>query len=138
MSFPYCEGDDGAPLVAWAGYDHLQLARAIAERYELAKENEGRKLVPLLTAIGELISWLKQWHNDLDPAFGTRMGDYFEGYLAEEAKAAGDRLRSIQGKLADMPPPPASLMGELYDLRQHVEWLIAQADERAGSHHSPR
>jgi hypothetical protein len=37
-----------------------------------------------------------------------------------------------------MPPPPAGLMHELYDLRQHVEWLIAQADERAISRHSPR
>jgi hypothetical protein len=36
---------------------------------------------------GQLIPWLKQWHNDLDPEFGTRMGDYFEAYLAEEAKA---------------------------------------------------
>ena len=57
---------------------------------------------------------------------------------AEEAKAAAERLRGLQQKLADMPPPPAGLMHELYDLRQHVEWLIAQADERATSRHSPR
>ncbi len=87
VSFPHCQGEDGSLVIAWAGYDHLQLARAIAERYELAKEQEGRKLVPLLAAIGQLIPWLKQWYNDLDPAFGTRMGDYFEAYLAEEAKA---------------------------------------------------
>ena len=89
VSFPHCEGEDGTLVIAWAGYDHLQLARAIAERYELAKEQEGRKLVPLLAAIGQLIPWLKQWHNDLDPQYGTRMGDYFEGYLAEEAKVLG-------------------------------------------------
>ncbi len=87
VSFPHCEGEDGTLVIAWAGYDHLQLARAIAERYELAKEQEGRKLVPLLAAIGQLIPWLKQWHNELDPTYGTRMGDYFENYLAEEAKA---------------------------------------------------
>ena len=56
----------------------------------------------------------------------------------EEAKAAAERLRAIQEKLAAMPAPPTSLMGELYDLRQHVDWLIAQADERAGPSHSPR
>ena len=48
VSFPHCEGEDGTLVIAWAGYDHLQLARAIAERYEQAKEHEGRKLVPLL------------------------------------------------------------------------------------------
>ena len=101
VSFPHCEGEDGTLVIAWAGYDHLQLARAIAERYELAKEQEGRKLVPLLAAIGQLIPWLKQWHNDLDPAYGTRMGDYYENYLAEEAKAIG---KSVGEVMAWTPP----------------------------------
>jgi len=101
VSFPHCEGEDGTLVIAWAGYDHLQLARAIAERYELAKENEGRKLVPLLAAIGGLIPWLKQWHNELDPKYGARMGDYFAGYLAEEAKALG---MSVEQVMAWVPP----------------------------------
>ncbi len=101
ISFPHCEGEDGTLVIAWAGYDHLQLARAIAERYEQAKEQEGRKLVPLLACIGQLIPWLKQWHNEWNPAFGTRMGDYFEGYLAEESKAAG---MSIDEVMAWTPP----------------------------------
>ena len=101
VSFPHCEGEDGTLVIAWAGYDHLQLARAIAERYEHAKEQEGRKLVPLLAAIGQLIPWLKQWHNDLDPVFNQRMGDYFESYLAEEAKALG---KSVAEVMAWTPP----------------------------------
>jgi hypothetical protein len=95
VSFPHCEGEDGTPVIAWAGYDHLQLARATAERYEQAKEHEGHKLVPLLAAISQLIPWLKQWHNELDPTFGTRMGDYFENYLAEEAKALGMTVAEV-------------------------------------------
>ena len=101
VSFPYCEGEDGSPVIAWAGYDHLQLARAIAERYEQAKEFEGRKPVPLLACIGHLIPWLKQWHNELDPVFGTRMGDYFEDYLVEEAKA----LEMILAEVMAWKPP---------------------------------
>jgi hypothetical protein len=101
VSFPHCEGEDGTLVIAWAGYDQLQLARAIAERYEQAKEHEGHKLVPLLAAIGQLIPWLKQWHNELDPVFGTRMGDYFEDYLAEEAKALG---MSVDEVMAWKPP----------------------------------
>jgi hypothetical protein len=101
VSFPHCEGEDGSMVIAWAGYDHLQLARAIAERYEHAKEQEGRKLVPLLAAIGQLIPWLTQWHNELDPAFGTHMGDYFDNYLAEEAKALGQSV----GQVMSWAPP---------------------------------
>ena len=102
VSFPYCEGEDGTLVIAWAGYDHLQLARAIAEGYEHAREHEGRKLVPLLACIGQLIPWLKQWHNDPDMNFGgTRMGDYFDGYLAEEAKALGMTVAEV---MAWIPP----------------------------------
>jgi SAM-dependent methyltransferase len=101
VSFPYCEGADGTMVIAWAGYDHLQLARAIAERYEQAKEHEGRTLVPLLACIGQLIPWLKQWHNDVDPAFGARMGDYFHDYLTEEAKALGLTVAKV---MAWTPP----------------------------------
>jgi len=109
VSFPYCEGEDGSLAIAWAGYDHLQLTRAIAERYEQAKELEGRKLVPLLACIGQLIPWLKQWHNELDPAFGTRMGDYFENYLAEESKAVG---MSVDQVMAWTPPAKANGRGK--------------------------
>jgi hypothetical protein len=101
VSFPHCEGEDGTLVIAWAGYDHLQLARAIAERYEQAKEYEGRKLAPLLACIGQLVPWLKQWHNEIDPAFGTRMGDYFESYLFEEAKALGMTVAEV---MAWKPP----------------------------------
>ena len=56
----------------------------------------------------------------------------------EEAKAAAERLREVQAKLARIPPPPTGLMGELYDLKQHVEWLLRQADTQAAARHSPR
>jgi hypothetical protein len=108
ISFPHCEGEDGTLIIAWAGYDHLQLVRAIAERYEHTKEQEGRKLVPLLACIGQLIPWLKQWHNEFDPAFGTRMGDYFENYLTEEAKAFG---MSVDQVMAWTPPAKAKKAG---------------------------
>jgi len=56
----------------------------------------------------------------------------------DEAQVAAERLRALQAKLDETPPPPAGLMGEYYDLKQHVEWLIQQADERAATRHSPR
>jgi TRAP transporter TAXI family solute receptor len=46
----------------------------------------------------------------------------------EEAREAAERLRRVQSELANMPPPPAGLMGELYDLKIHVEWLLARAE----------
>ena len=85
VSFPYCEGPDGTLVVAWAGYDHLQLARAISAYFVEFQERLGGhddpRLVPLQACLIELLPWLKQWHNEIDPEFGVPMGDYFEGFM---------------------------------------------------------
>ena len=96
VSFPHCEGPDGTLVIAWAGYDHLQLARAISAYYVDIQERLGGRddprLVPLLACLLELLPWLKQWHNEPDAAFdGLRMGDYFEGFINEEARQLARR-----------------------------------------------
>jgi len=93
VSFPHCSRDaDGSLLIAWAGWNPLQLAIAIASHYQDMKDNEGwptERLVPLLAGIAELVPWIRQWHNEPDPDHGERMGDYLNGFVDEEAKALG-------------------------------------------------
>lgn len=90
FSLPGCEKDgDSTLVIGWAGMNHLQRATAIATWYLDRKETDGweaEKLKPMLVAIDELIPWLKQWHNEIDPEFGERMGDYYEGFLLEEMR----------------------------------------------------
>ena len=100
VSFPHCEGPDGTLVIAWAGYDHLQLARSISAYYVDIQERLGGRddprLIPLLACLLELLPWLKQWHNELDPEFGERMGDYFEGFVNEEARQLGKTVPEIR------------------------------------------
>ena len=100
ISFPHCQGEDGTLAIAWAGYNHLQLAQALSTYYLDIKERIGGsndpRLAPLLASLVELIPWLKQWHNDIDPEFGLAMGDYYEGFLIEEAKAIGHTVESLK------------------------------------------
>ena len=59
----------------------------------------------------------------------------------EEARAAAGRLRAVQEEILNMTPPSAGFMGELYDLKLHIEWLLGRAEERAAKSakaHSPR
>jgi hypothetical protein len=50
-----------------------------------------------LAGLLELLPWLKQWHNEPDIAFdGMRMGDYFEGFINEEARQLGKILPEIK------------------------------------------
>ena len=105
ISFPHCDGPDGTMMLCWAGYDHLQQARVISAYYvqvqtELGGSDDPR-LIPLLACLIELLPWLKQWHNDLDPDFNMSMGDYFEGFINEEARQLGKTLQEIK----DWVPP---------------------------------
>jgi len=106
ISFPHCQGEDGTLMICWAGYDHLQQAKAISAHYVDIQERLGGRddprLIPLLACLIELIPWLKQWHNGVDLEFGMAMGDYFEGFITEEARGLGKTIDEIK---AWQPPP---------------------------------
>jgi len=100
ISFPGVErGADGSLVIAWAGWNYLQLATALAGYYGEMKDNEGwepSRLQPLLAGLLELVPWLEQWHNDLDPEFGQRMGTYYRGFVTEDARALGFTLNDLR------------------------------------------
>src|SRR5262249_15854016 len=105
LSYPYCSRDaDGSRVIAWAGWDRLQQATALASYYLDMKEYEGwapERLKPLLAGLQELVPWLKQWHNEYDSEHATRMGDYFDAFVIDEARILGFTLANLR----DWKPP---------------------------------
>lgn len=100
ISYPRCEREvDPSLVVSWAGWDHLQQAQALANYYTTAKERDGwsvARLTPLLAGLLELLPWLMQWHNALDPQFTVSPGDFFKGFIEEEARALGLKIDEIK------------------------------------------
>lgn len=100
ISYPGCErGSDGSLVIAWAGWNHLQQATALAGYYMDMKDSEGwdpTRLQPLLASLLELVPWLEQWHNERDPVFGERMGDYYQGFVSQEARELGFTLDDLR------------------------------------------
>ena len=78
-------------MIAWAGYDHLQLARAISAHYVDVKTNLGGsddpRLLPLLAGIMELLPWLHQWHNEMDLDLDIRMNEYYDETFIESNRS---------------------------------------------------
>ena len=90
---------DPSPLIAWAGWNHLQQAQALAEYFIDAKQNQGwptEKLKLLLAGLQDLLPWLKQWHNDLDPELGMGLGDYFLGFLDEQCRSLQMTIQELE------------------------------------------
>jgi len=99
--------EDTTPLVGWAGWNHLQVAQALSGLYQRRKTDDGwtkERLVPLLAGIDERVPWLLQWHNDVDPAYGTKLGEFFRDFVAAEAHSLGVAV----GDLRTWTPPAAT------------------------------
>jgi hypothetical protein len=80
-------GHDASPVIAWAGWDHAQQAQALTGFYQQAKDTWGwepQKLAPLLAALKELLPWLHQWHNAIDPTYGDRISTTYQQFYETE------------------------------------------------------
>lgn len=96
---------DPTPVIGWAGWDHLQQAKALAALFLERKDRDGwtdkERLAPILLAVHELVPWLLQWHNATDPAYGRGLGTYFQEFVEDEARELGLTVQA----LAALPPP---------------------------------
>jgi hypothetical protein len=85
--------DDPTPLVGWAGWDHLQMAQALAALYQRRKTDDGwtgERLVPLLAGLAERVPWLLQWHDEPSAAYGgVKLGEFFRDFVVGEAHSLG-------------------------------------------------
>ena len=99
VSFPFVTGADGQMMIAWAGLDHLQLAKAIGDFYGLVQTEIGGsndpRLVPLLAALHELVPWVRQWHAGNDPIYGCEPAEWFEEFIKVEAAARGMTVAEV-------------------------------------------
>lgn len=78
----------------------LYSRRPAQAHYLSLKEQEGwppERLAPLLAELLELTPWLKQWHSEYDAQHGARMGEYFDGFVADEARALGLTADDLRG-----------------------------------------
>lgn len=106
VSYPGAERtNDPSLVVGWAGWDHLQRARALATHY-LAAKAAGRDvdhLRPLLAGLDELVSWLLQWYDEpnADPAL-DHPGSQIKALVDSELRA----LQLTASALSNWRPPP--------------------------------
>lgn len=102
-------GRDSDPthVIGLAGWDHLQQAKALASWIVERQQQDGwggDRLLPLLAGLEELLPWLRQWHNEIDPDTAQRLGDYFTQWVDEEAHKIGATREDLRSYV-----PPAGV-----------------------------
>jgi hypothetical protein len=118
ISYPQASpGSDDSLLLGWAGWDHRQQALALVTLIEERSATDGwdaSKLTPLLAGLLELMPWIRQWHNDVDPTFGASPAEEYDTYLAAQLRTHGLTEEALSSWTA--PPvrrgrPPKSRPG---------------------------
>ena len=84
ISYPSAGRDsDSTELLGWAGWDHadqaLALASLVSQRIEEGRDTA--RLIPLLAGLRELLPWVRQWHNKIDPEYGESVADTIDDEL---------------------------------------------------------
>ncbi|GLZ79454.1 DNA methylase [Actinorhabdospora filicis] len=92
--------DDGSLLLGWAGWDHRESAHAlialITER--MSQLGWGREeLLPLFAGLAEVMPWVRQWHDETDPATGINPAREYDIVRAELASGFGITDEDLAG-----------------------------------------
>lgn len=84
---------DSSMVIGWAGWDHLDQARALARLIVERTQGEGmaaEQVLPLVAGLVELEQWLHQWHADPDAAFGGMSpATFITGFIDSQLAALG-------------------------------------------------
>lgn len=104
--YPGCErAADPSPVIGWAGWNHLERAQALAHYLTRMRQEEqwgAERLTPLLAGVAEMLPWVLQWHNVVDPSLGRRVGDAYSDFLQGQLAELG----LTRDDLAAWRPPP--------------------------------
>ena len=93
ISYPLASPDgDGSLLLGWAGWDHREQAHALMTVIEDRSTRDGwarGQLLPLIAGLAEVMPWVRQWHGEVDPAFGMSPADAYDSYLEDQQRRWG-------------------------------------------------
>lgn len=92
ISYPGAgSADDPSTVIGSAGWDHLEQGLAIMWLYQerVSEDAPREQLASILSGLQEQLPWIMQWHNELDPHTGLKLGDYLTGQLNNAANTIG-------------------------------------------------
>jgi hypothetical protein len=108
ISYPRASLDsDESMLLGWAGWDHREQAAALITLIEERASTDGwdkDRLTLLLVGLAEVMPWVRQWHDQVDPSFGASPAKEYDAYLTSQREKYG----LTEDDLTKCAPQPAT------------------------------
>ena len=89
---------DPTLVLAWAGFDHAEMAQAIGGLLVSRQQDDGwdaDRVWPLVVAMAELLPWLAQWHGQIDPRMGDSPAGLYRAFTEQQALIGGRTLADV-------------------------------------------
>src|SRR5699024_9262097 len=124
---------DGTLQLGWAGWDHFQQYLALAGLMDdmIRDGASDETLRPLVAGLGEVLFWVQQWHDELDPSFGVN--------AAEFARTDYDQRRAQVGASEDdllfWRPMAAPLLKDVFSIPEATgaeDYVLRLTDATSG------
>ena len=104
---------DPTLVLAWAGFDHAQMAQAIGTLLVDRQQTDGwdpDRSWPLVVALAELLPWLDQWHHEVVPAWGDSPAAIYRALTEQQALTGGRTIADasrwrLPGRVGVHPAP---------------------------------
>lgn len=88
ISYPAASPDgDDSLLLGWAGWDYREQAYALITLITQRSATDGwdtGRLTPLIAGLAEVMPWVRQWYNEIDPAYGQSPASAYDEFLTAQ------------------------------------------------------
>ena len=112
ISYPTASpNSDDSLLLGWAGWGYREQALALITLIEERSSADGwgvEKLTPLLAGLLEVMPWVRQWHNEVDPVFGASPAYEYDTYLTSQREKYGLTENDLRAWTPPAPRAPAA------------------------------
>ncbi|WP_255720659.1 BREX-2 system adenine-specific DNA-methyltransferase PglX [Frankia sp. CiP3] len=103
---PAGRDNDPTLLIGWAGFDHREQAQALATLIVDRRDNDGwdgTRLTPLVAGLREVMPWVRQWHDEVDPRYDGSPAEVYDAFLAD---TMGQLTLTEEALTSWRPPTP--------------------------------
>ena len=92
-------------MLGWAGWDDREQAHALIgliEERSSIDDWDAVHLTPLLAGLAQVMPWVHQWHDEVDPSLGQSPAEAYDAYFTTHLEEYGLTVEDLTGW--DAPP----------------------------------